>query len=90
MSNPLVRILAVVDDSVAMLERIALAAGVLGMTLVNVANVIMRNFFDASLAFANEISFAEAQRIDGMTPAGLALILASLQNRSDEAARGAA
>ena len=58
MSNPLVRILAVVDDSVAMLERIALAAGVLGMTLVNVANVIMRNFFDASLAFANEINMA--------------------------------
>ena len=35
-------------------------------------------------------SIAEAQRIDGMTPAGLALILASLQNRSAEAARGVA
>ena len=58
MSNPLVRILAVVDDAIAMLERAALAIGVLGMTIVNVANVIMRNIFDASLAFANEINMA--------------------------------
>ena len=56
MVNSLVRILAAIDRGIALAERAALAIGVLGMTLVSVANVIMRNVFDASLAFADEIN----------------------------------
>lgn len=58
MSNPLPRILAAIDRGIAFIERTALAAGVLGMTFVSVANVVMRNLFDAALAFANELNMA--------------------------------
>ena len=58
MATNVVRILGAVDRAVAFLERAALGVGVLGMTIVSVANVIMRNGFDRSLAFAGEVNMA--------------------------------
>lgn len=58
MVDSLVRILASIDRGIAWLERAALAIGVLGMTLISVANVLMRNLANASLAFANEVNMA--------------------------------
>lgn len=58
MADSLVRILAAIDRGIAMIERTALAVGVLGMTAISIANVIMRNVFDASLAFADELNQA--------------------------------
>lgn len=58
MVDSLVRILAALDRGIAHVERAALAVGVLGMTLVSIANVVMRNVFDSSLAFADEVNQA--------------------------------
>ena len=58
MTRHVERILGALDRSVAFLERAALAIGVLGMTTVSIANVIMRNVFDRSLAFAGEVNMA--------------------------------
>lgn len=58
MAGNTVRILATIDRSVALFERAALGIGVLGMTITSVANVIMRNMFDRSLAFAGEVNMA--------------------------------
>jgi TRAP-type C4-dicarboxylate transport system permease small subunit len=52
------RILDVIDRGIAAIERSALIAGVLGMTGISIANVIMRNVFDASLVFTDEINQA--------------------------------
>lgn len=54
----MVRILGIIDRSVAFIERTALGIGVLGMTITSVANVIMRNVFERSLASAGEINMA--------------------------------
>lgn len=56
MLNFAVRILKGVDSGVAWIERVALAIGVLGMTLVSVANVFMRNVLGESLTFADELN----------------------------------
>lgn len=58
MVDSLVRILASVDRGIAWIERAALAVGVLGMTFISVANVLMRNLADQGLVFANEINMA--------------------------------
>lgn len=56
MTSRLVRILRAGDNGIAAIERALLAVGVLGMTGVSVGNVLMRNLFDASLVFADEIN----------------------------------
>lgn len=56
MMKYLVRILRGLDDGVAWVEAFALAVGILGMTLVSVANVFMRNVLGESLTFADEIN----------------------------------
>lgn len=58
MTGKSLRILRGIDNFIALIERIALAAGVLGMAIVSIANVIMRNIFGASLVFANELNQA--------------------------------
>jgi len=58
MAGHIERILSATDRSIAFIERVVLAAGVLGMTTTSVANVVMRNVFDSSLAFAGEINMA--------------------------------
>ncbi|MBW3568166.1 MAG: TRAP transporter small permease [Proteobacteria bacterium] len=58
MARHVERILGAVDRIVAFVERATLAIGVLGMTTVSVANVIMRNVFERSLAFAGEVNMA--------------------------------
>jgi TRAP-type C4-dicarboxylate transport system permease small subunit len=44
------------DGGIAWIERFVLAGGILMMAAVSIANVIGRNFFDHSLAFAEEIN----------------------------------
>ncbi|MDX1443289.1 MAG: TRAP transporter small permease [Gammaproteobacteria bacterium] len=58
MMNYLVRIMAMADKSMAWLEKAALAIGVIGMTLVSVSNVFMRNVLGESLTFADELNQA--------------------------------
>lgn len=58
MLKKLVLTLRAVDNGFAMLEKFALGAGVLGMTLVSVANVFMRNVLGESLTFADELNQA--------------------------------
>lgn len=58
MAGRTVRILGALDRGIAIIERTALGIGVLGMTITSVTNVIMRNVFERSLAFAGEINMA--------------------------------
>lgn len=47
-----------IDRAITALERWLLIAGILGMTIVSIANVIMRNGFGRSLTFADELNQA--------------------------------
>lgn len=56
MTGRLVRILQASDNGIAAVERTLLAIGVLGMTVVSVGNVLMRNVLGTSLVFADELN----------------------------------
>lgn len=52
------RILAAADTAAGRMERTVVAWGTIGVATVNVANVIARNVFGQSLAFAEELNQA--------------------------------
>lgn len=56
MMKTTVRILRLIDNSIAWIEKTALAIGVLGMTSISIANVFMRNLAGHSLVFADELN----------------------------------
>lgn len=58
MRERLMRTLHLIDTAIERIEIGALAFGVLGITLVSVLNVLMRNFFGGSLSWAVEINQA--------------------------------
>lgn len=53
-----VRILIGLDNGIAWAEKFTLGFGVLGMTVVSIANVFMRNVLDQSITFADELNQA--------------------------------
>lgn len=57
-SSILTRVLRVLDRGIVAIERFVLAASVLAMAAVNIANVAGRNLFNHSLIFAEEINQA--------------------------------
>ena len=52
------RLLGKIDAAINSLERWSLIGGIFGMTLVSIANVIMRNIFGQSLTYADELNQA--------------------------------
>ncbi|MDZ7645552.1 MAG: TRAP transporter small permease [Woeseiaceae bacterium] len=58
MQHALIRALRTLDTVITAIEKWSLAAGVLGMTAVSVANVFMRNVLGESLVFADEVNQA--------------------------------